>query len=147
MYRRREGRLEVFLVHPGGPLFAKKDSGFWSIPKGEYGEGEPPLDAARREFEEETGFRAEGRFLPLAPVRQKSGKLVTAWAMEGDADPAGMRSNSFSMEWPPGSGRLRAFPEVDRGEWFALAAARDKINPAQAGLLDELEKMLEGAQP
>jgi predicted NUDIX family NTP pyrophosphohydrolase len=142
LYRRREGRLEVFLIHPGGPLFAKKDAGFWSIPKGEYEEDEPPLEAARREFEEETGFRPEGEFLPLAPIRQKSGKLVTAWAVEGDADPAALHSNTFLLEWPPGSGARREFPEVDRGDWFSLPAAREKINPAQIPLLDELERQL-----
>jgi predicted NUDIX family NTP pyrophosphohydrolase len=142
LYRRREGRLEVFLIHPGGPLFAKKDAGFWSIPKGEYEEDEPPLEAARREFEEETGFRPEGECLPLAPIRQKSGKLVTAWAVEGDADPAALHSNTFLLEWPPGSGARREFPEVDRGDWFSLPAAREKINPAQIPLLDELERQL-----
>jgi predicted NUDIX family NTP pyrophosphohydrolase len=142
LYRRREGRLEVFLIHPGGPLFAKKDAGFWSIPKGEYEEDEPPLEAARREFEEETGFRPEGEFLPLAPIRQKSGKLVTAWAVEGDADPAALHSNTFLLEWPPSSGARREFPEVDRGDWFSLPAAREKINPAQIPLLDELERQL-----
>ena len=140
LYRRREGRLEVFLIHPGGPLFVKKDAGFWSIPKGEYESDEPPLEAARREFEEETGFRAEGQFLLLTPIRQKSGKLVTAWAVEGDADPAALRSNTFQLEWPPGSGVRREYPEVDRGDWFALPAARGKINAAQIPLLDELER-------
>ncbi len=142
LYRRPEGRLEVFLIHPGGPLFAKKDAGFWSIPKGEYELDEPPLEAARREFEEETGFRAEGEFLPLAPIRQKSGKLVTAWAVEGDADPAVLNSNTFRLEWPPGSGVLREYPEVDRGAWFSLPEARQKINAAQIPLLDELERSL-----
>ena len=142
LYRRREGRLEVFLIHPGGPLFARKDDGFWSIPKGEYEPDESPLEAARREFEEETGFGAEGRFLPLAPIRQKSGKLVTAWAVEGDADPAALRSNTFLLEWPPGSGVRREFPEVDRGGWFTPPAAREKINAAQIPLLDELERIL-----
>ncbi len=132
----------MFLVHPGGPLFANKDAGFWSIPKGEYEDDEPPLEAARREFEEETGFRPEGQFLPLTPVRQKSGKRVAAWAVEGDADSAAMRSNTFSLEWPPGSGRQQQFPEVDRGAWFTPAAARLKINSAQAAFLDQLERLL-----
>jgi predicted NUDIX family NTP pyrophosphohydrolase len=142
LYRRREGRLEVFLIHPGGPLFARKDEGFWSIPKGEYQPDEPPLEAARREFEEETGFRVEGAYLPLTPVRLKSGKLVTAWAVEGDVDAAALRSNLFRMEWPPGSGSTREFPEADRGAWFPLDQARAKIGPAQVALLDELERLV-----
>ena len=142
LYRRREGGLEVFLIHPGGPLFARKDEGFWSIPKGEYQPDEPPLDAARREFEEETGFRIEGAFLPLTPVRLKSGKLVTAWAVEGDVDAAALRSNLFRMEWPPGAGRTQEFPEADRGAWFPLDQARAKIGAAQVALLDELERLV-----
>ncbi|MBI1788941.1 MAG: NUDIX domain-containing protein [Acidobacteria bacterium] len=141
LYRRREGRLEVFLVHPGGPLFARKDAGFWSIPKGEYEDSEDPLQAALREFREETGFPVEGELHPLTPVVQKSGKRVAAWAVQGDCDPAQMRSNTFSMEWPPRSGRQREFPEVDRGEWFRLPAAREKINAAQAAWLEELLRL------
>lgn len=132
----------MFLIHPGGPLFARKDEGFWSIPKGEYQPDEPPLEAARREFEEETGFRVEGAYLPLTPVRLKSGKLVTAWAVEGDVDAAALRSNLFRMEWPPGSGSTREFPEADRGAWFPLDQARAKIGPAQVALLDELERLV-----
>jgi predicted NUDIX family NTP pyrophosphohydrolase len=138
LYRRREGALEVLLVHPGGPFWARKDAGAWSIPKGEIDATEEPLAAARREFTEETGFPAEGSFQPLTPVTQASGKIVHAWAVEGDVDPAGLRSNAFSIEWPPRSGRQQSFPEVDRAAWFPLDVARQKINPAQAALLDEL---------
>jgi predicted NUDIX family NTP pyrophosphohydrolase len=142
MYRRRDGALEVFLVHPGGPFWAKKDAGAWSIPKGEIDPTEEPLAAARREFTEETGFAAEGAFQPLAPITQAGGKVVQAWAFEGDADPAALRSNAFSIEWPPRSGRQTSFPEVDRAAWFPLDLARKKINPAQVDLLDELEASL-----
>jgi predicted NUDIX family NTP pyrophosphohydrolase len=139
MYRRRDSTLEVFLVHPGGPFWAKKDAGAWSIPKGEIDPAEDPLAAARREFAEETGLAVEGRFQPLAPVTQAGGKIVQAWAVEGDLDPTALQSNSFSVEWPPRSGRQATFPEVDRAAWFPLEIARQKINPAQAALLDELE--------
>ena len=138
MYRRREGAIEVLLVHPGGPFWARKDAGAWSIPKGEIDPTEDPLGAARREFAEEIGFPAEGRFQPLAPITQAGGKIVQAWAVEGDVDPAGLRSNTFSIEWPPRSGRQATFPEIDRAAWFLLEIARRKINPAQAALLDEL---------
>jgi predicted NUDIX family NTP pyrophosphohydrolase len=138
MYRRRAGTLEVFLVHPGGPFWARRDAGAWSIPKGEIDPTEEPLAAARREFAEETGFAAEGAFRPLAPVTQAGGKIVQAWAVEGDLDPSALQSNTFSIEWPPRSGRQRTFPEVDRAAWIALDVAREKINPAQAALLDEL---------
>jgi predicted NUDIX family NTP pyrophosphohydrolase len=144
MYRWREGRLEVFLVHPGGPFWAKKDSGAWSIPKGEFREDEDPLEAARREFAEETGFTAEGDFAPLAPITQAGGKVVHAWAVEGDCDPRKIKSNTFTMEWPPKSGQEQEFPEVDRAAWFDLDTARKKINKAQVGLLEELGKMLSG---
>jgi predicted NUDIX family NTP pyrophosphohydrolase len=139
MYRRRDSTLEVFLVHPGGPFWAKKDAGAWSVPKGEIDPAEDPLAAARREFAEETGLAVEGRFQPLAPVTQAGGKIVQAWAVEGDLDPTALQSNSFSIEWPPRSGRQATFPEVDRAAWFPLEIARQKINPAQAALLDELE--------
>jgi predicted NUDIX family NTP pyrophosphohydrolase len=141
MYRRRGGTLEVFLVHPGGPFWARKDAGAWSIPKGEIDPTEEPLAAAKREFTEETGFPAEGAFRPLAPITQAGGKMVQAWAVEGDLDPTALQSNSFSIEWPPRSGRQQAFPEIDRAAWFPLEIARRKINPAQAALLDELEAM------
>jgi predicted NUDIX family NTP pyrophosphohydrolase len=139
LYRRREGTLEVLLVHPGGPFWARKDAGAWSIPKGEIDPTEEPLVAARREFREETGLAVEGRFQPLAPITQAGGKVVQAWAVEGDLDPAALQSNTFSIEWPPRSGRQQAFPEVDRAAWFPVGVAREKINPAQAALLDELQ--------
>jgi predicted NUDIX family NTP pyrophosphohydrolase len=142
MYRRRGGVLEVLLVHPGGPFFAGKDEGAWSIPKGVVDEGEDPLTAARRELREETGVSAQGPFEPLTPIRQKSGKLVHAWAFEGDAEPGTFRSNTFEMEWPRGSGRTIEVPEVDRSEWFDLRTAAAKANPAQRALFDELERKL-----
>jgi len=138
LYRFHERTLEVLLVHPGGPFWAKKDLGAWSIPKGEIAEGEDPLEAARREFEEETGFRPGGMFRELTPVRQRSGKIVRAWAVVGDCDSAAIRSNTFSMEWPPRSGRQQEFPEVDRAGWFDLDTAREKILDGQRALLDEL---------
>ena len=140
---RRDGdSLEVFLVHPGGPFFRNKDEGVWSIPKGELNDGEAALDAARREFREETGFSPEGDFLPLSPVRQASGKVVQAWAIEGDFDPARLRSNTFEREWPPGSGRLQQFPEVDRAAWFRPGEAERRINSGQAPLIGELLALL-----
>jgi predicted NUDIX family NTP pyrophosphohydrolase len=142
LYRIRDGVPEVLLVHPGGPFFVKKDAGAWGIPKGLIDEGEDPLAAARREFEEETGFKAEGAVLPLAPVQQKGGKIVHAWAMEGDCDPEKIQSNTFMLEWPPRSGRQQEFPEVDRAGWFSVGEAKQWINPAQAGFLDELERAL-----
>jgi len=142
MFRRRGRRLEVFLVHPGGPLWAKKDTGAWSIPKGEYAEGADALETARREFEEETGMSPRGPLMFLAESRQPGGKLVKAWAMEGDCDPAKLRSNVFSMEWPPKSGKVREFPEVDCGDWFPMEAARAKLLKGQRGFLDELAKRL-----
>jgi predicted NUDIX family NTP pyrophosphohydrolase len=142
MYRRSARGLEVLLVHPGGPFWRNRDAGAWSIPKGEHDEAEDPLDAAKRELAEETGLRPEGTFLALDPVRQKSGKLVRAWAVEGDCDPRAIRSNTFSMEWPPRSGRTAEFPEVDRAEWFAIEEARRRILPAQSPLLDQLETLL-----
>lgn len=139
MYRRRE-RLEIFLVHPGGPVWAKKDA--WTIPKGEYEEGEEPLDAARREFQEETGFVARGPFLELGEIRQPNGKIVSAWAFEGDGDPAKLVSNTCMVEWPPRSGREIEIPEVDRGAWFTLEEARRRIFKGQGALLDRIEKLL-----
>jgi predicted NUDIX family NTP pyrophosphohydrolase len=139
LYRRGPGGLEVLLVHPGGPFWAKKDEGAWSIPKGLVDEGEDPLAAARREFAEETGIRLEGPFLPLGSIRQKAGKTVHAWACEGDADPARVTSNVMTTEWPKGSGRRLTFPEVDRCDWFDPPTARVKLNPAQAELIDRLE--------
>jgi predicted NUDIX family NTP pyrophosphohydrolase len=138
MYRRRGSALEVFLVHPGGPFFRNKDAGVWTIPKGEASEGEELLAVAIREFQEETGFTPQPPYLPLDPVRQKGGKLVHAWAFAGDCDPACIVSNSFNVEWPPRSGELQAFPEIDRAEFFDLETARLKINPAQVALLDQV---------
>jgi predicted NUDIX family NTP pyrophosphohydrolase len=140
MYRRR-GELEVFLVHPGGPFWAKKDAGAWSIPKGEYRPGDDPLAAARREFREETGFPVAGEFIPLTPIKQPSGKIIQAWAVEGDCDAEAIRSNTFTLEWPPRSGRQQEFPEVDRAAWFTLTAAREKIIKGQVGFLEELQKL------
>jgi predicted NUDIX family NTP pyrophosphohydrolase len=142
LYRRSGGELEVLLVHPGGPFWARKDEGAWSIPKGEFAAEEDPLEAARREFAEETGRHADGEFIELEPVRQPGGKLVLAWALEADLDPAGFQSNTFTMEWPPRSGRRQAFPEIDRAEWFAIDAARRKILRGQLPLLTQLAARL-----
>jgi predicted NUDIX family NTP pyrophosphohydrolase len=138
LYRQRPERLEVFLVHPGGPFWVRKDQGAWSIPKGEIATGEEPLAAARREFAEETGLLAEGDAIALTPIRQKGGKIVHAFALEGDADADAISSNRFVIEWPPRSGRQQEFPEVDRAGWFGLAEARQKLLESQHGLLDEL---------
>jgi len=137
MYRRVD-RLEVFLVHPGGPHFAKKDLGIWTIPKGEYLKGELPLDAAKREFHEETGFPVSEPFLYLDSITQKGGKIVTAWAFEGDCDPAKMISNLCEVEWPPRSGRTIEIPEADRGAWFSIDEAKERIKETQIPLLDRL---------
>jgi predicted NUDIX family NTP pyrophosphohydrolase len=147
LFRRTGGAVEVFLAHPGGPFWARRDAGAWSLPKGLLDEGEDPLAAARREFEEETSIRPAGPFLPLGSVRQKAGKTVHAWACEGDADPALVKSNDATVEWPRGSGRLLTFPEVDRCAWFDLPTAREKIIPAQAEFLDRLEVELAGGKP
>ena len=142
LYRATERGIEVFLAHPGGPFWAKKDAGAWTIPKGEVDAGEEPLAAAIREFAEETGTTPAGEFRALPPVRQAGGKAVLAWAIAGDLDAAAIRSNSFEMEWPPRSGKRRTFPEIDHAQWFALDEARTRINPAQAALLDALAEML-----
>ena len=142
LYRRNANALEVLLVHPGGPLWGKKDIGAWSIPKGKPNPGEELLAAAIREFNEETGLTATGEFITLPSVTQGSGKQVFAWALEGDCDPATLHSNSFTMEWPPRSGQMQSFPEVDRADWFGLPAAREKILPGQVPLLDALEQAL-----
>jgi predicted NUDIX family NTP pyrophosphohydrolase len=141
--RRKDNVLRVFLVHPGGPFFAKKDEGAWSVPKGELDKGEDALAAARREFEEEIGCGLEGTFVPLAPITQKNGKIVLTWAMEGECDADTIRSNTFALEWPPKSGRVLDFPEVDRAGWFTVDEAKTKINSAQTALLDELVNILE----
>jgi predicted NUDIX family NTP pyrophosphohydrolase len=139
LFRRRGGELEVLLAHPGGPLWAKRDAGAWSVPKGEIERGEDPLAVARREFEEETGQRAPGgELMPLGEIRQKSGKLVVAWAAEGDLDPSTAKSNTFPLEWPPGSGNWIDVPEVDRVEWFGIDEARKRLNPAQVPFVDRL---------
>jgi len=143
MFRKKNNELEVFLVHPGGPFWAAKDTGSWTVPKGEYVEGEEPLDAAKREFTEETGFTARGEFIDLGTVRQTSGKIVNAWAFEGDCNPDELRSNFCEIEWPPRSGKKMEIPEVDRGAWFTLAEARGKILKTQEGFLDVLAAKLD----
>ena len=142
MYRYRDRVLEVFLVHPGGPFWAKKDLGAWSLPKGEFNPAEDALAAARREFREETGFPAEGEVIPLTPLKQPSGKLIQAWAGAGDCDPGAVQSNTFTLEWPPRSGNTKDFPEIDRAGWFNLEEAKKKIIKGQAGFLEELEEIL-----
>jgi predicted NUDIX family NTP pyrophosphohydrolase len=142
LFRRGGAGLEVFLAHPGGPFWSHKDAGAWTIPKGVIEPGEEPLAAALREFEEETGVRPQGPFLPLGSIRQKAGKEIHAWAWEGDADPDRVTSNMVRTEWPRGSGRWLTFPEVDRCGWFDPETARDKINPAQADLIARLEAAL-----
>jgi len=142
LFRDLSGVLEVLLAHPGGPFWEKKDIGAWSIPKGEFENDEDPLAAARREFKEETGFEVDGVMTPLKPVRQPSGKLVFAWALERDLDLAGFKSNSFSMDWPPGSGKEREFPEIDRISWFSMEEARRKILKGQLSFLAQLLKIL-----
>lgn len=137
LYRKRDNHLEVFLVHPGGPFWATKDLGAWSIPKGEF-EDEEPLEAARREFLEETGFDVAGDFIALSPIRQKSGKKVFAWAIEADVDPSKLKSNTFDLEFPPKSGLIREFPEIDRAEWFAPDMAKRKIISYQVAFISEL---------
>jgi predicted NUDIX family NTP pyrophosphohydrolase len=146
VYRRTDGELEVLLVHPGGPFWAKKDDGAWSVPKGEYGPDEDPLKVALREFEEEIGAEPpdHATAVSIGELRQPSGKVVTAWAVEGDLDVSEVRSNTFEMEWPPRSGRTQEFPEVDRAGWFGLEEARRKLLRGQIGFLDRLEELLAG---
>jgi predicted NUDIX family NTP pyrophosphohydrolase len=143
MYRRRNARLEVFLVHPGGPFWAKKDLGAWSICKGEYAQEEAPLEAAIREFQEETGFPAQGEFLELGTVQQSGGKIVSAWAFEGDCEPSDLISNCCQVEWPPRSGRMIEIPEVDRGAWFSISEASERILKSQAPFLGRLSALVE----
>ncbi|MDQ2966616.1 MAG: NUDIX domain-containing protein [Chloroflexota bacterium] len=148
LYRRRGDSVEVLLAHPGGPLWAKRDAGVWSVPKGEIETGEKPFDVARREFHEETGHKPPaGECLSLGEIRQKSGKLVVAWACEGDLDPTTSESNTFPLEWPPGSGNWIDVPEIDRVEWFAPDEARRRLNPAQAEFVDRLLAMLADREP
>lgn len=142
LYRKKAGHRQVFLVHPGGPFWKNKDAGAWSVPKGEYEEGEDPLAAARREFEEETGIAVNGDFIPLKPVKQKSGKVIFAWALEKDVEANTIVSNTFPLEWPPRSGKFIEVPEVDKGGWFDLNEAAVKILPGQVPILEELRQLL-----
>jgi len=142
LYRHHCGELQVFLIHPGGPYGSHKDVGAWSIPKGEIEPDETPLQAAQREFQEETGLPVNGPFMALEPIRQRSGKVVIAWAAVGEFDPSQLNSNLFSMEWPPRSGKMQQFPEADRADWFPLAAARMKMIAGQDQLLDQLLQRL-----
>jgi predicted NUDIX family NTP pyrophosphohydrolase len=142
MFRFREGMLQVFLAHPGGPFFTRKDEGAWTIPKGEAEPGEDLLETAKREFEEETGIMPTGPFIPLSPVKQKGGKIVHAWAFENDWKEKDVVSNTFSMEWPPKSGRQAEFPEIDRAEFFDVREAKRKVKAAQDALIDELERVV-----
>jgi predicted NUDIX family NTP pyrophosphohydrolase len=147
LYRRANERLEVLLAHPGGPYWRRKDAGAWSIPKGECRDGEEPLAAALREFEEETGIKLEGELAPLGEVKQAGGKIVHAWTIERDCDPTQIHSNTFSLEWPPKSGKIQEFPEIDRFEWFPIAEARQKLVKAQTAFLDRLaERVKQGAR-
>jgi predicted NUDIX family NTP pyrophosphohydrolase len=141
LYRHLGRELQVFLVHPGGPFWRNKDLGSWSIPKGEFMNGEEAIQAAVREFKEETGATVGGNFIVLTPVKQKGGKVIYAWALEGNIDAATIISNTFDVEWPPGSGKKQSFPEVDKADWFSVEDARLKINGAQGMLLDELVKL------
>jgi len=146
LYRERSNQLEVLLVHFGGPFWARKDRGAWSIPKGEVEPNEEPLAAAQRELEEETGVIASGELRPLDPIRQAGGKMVFAWAMRGDVDPGSITSNTFTMEWPPNSGKQQEFPEVDRAQWFAVDVADEKIMTTQAGFIAQLRALLSRGQ-
>jgi predicted NUDIX family NTP pyrophosphohydrolase len=148
LYRFQAHALEVLLVHPGGPFWKNKDLGAWSIPKGEYQQGESALDVARREYEEETGYPlGDGELIPLGEIKQPGGKIITAWALEGDCQAETITSNFFSMEWPPKSGKMQDFPEVDKAEWFSLPDAKSKILPGQAGFLDRLADHLRHILP
>jgi predicted NUDIX family NTP pyrophosphohydrolase len=147
MFRRRGTGVEFFLVHPGGPYWKRKDLGAWSIPKGEYAGDEGALHAAKREFEEETGIAPRGEFSSLGEIKQPGGKIITAWAFEGDCEPSEISSNTFSIEWPPKSGKQQEFPEVDRADWFALKAARLKILKGQVGFLDRIIARFDLPQP
>jgi len=142
VYRRRAATIEVFLVHPGGPYWVGKDAGVWSIPKGEFAPGDDPLAAAKREFREETGQTVTGEFKPLQPVRQRGGKTVYAWQIEADVDASTIRSNTFSLEWPPRSGKFRDFPEIEQAAWFTIDAAAEKIISGQRAWLEELKSSL-----
>ena len=145
LYRLGRSTLEVFLVHPGGPFWRNKDAGAWSIPKGEFDEDENPLKAAKREFQEETGCSVEGEFIELAPLQQPGGKVVYAWAVEGECQAESIKSNTFSLEWPPRSGKRQEFPEVDKARWFTLEVAKQKVLPGQVGFLHELQRRISAA--
>ena len=140
LYRKRNSHMEMFLVHPGGPFWRNKDAGAWTIPKGEFDDEEGALAAAQREFKEEVGVSISGDFIPLTPVKQKSGKIIYAWALEKDIDILEIKSNSFEIEWPPKSKQLKQFPEIDKGEWFSEKNAFEKIIPAQAAFIEEILK-------
>lgn len=142
LYRFNNEETEIFLVHPGGPFWAKKDFGAWSIPKGEFEEGENPLYAAKREMEEETGIKVSGEFIELTPVKQNSGKLIYAWAVEGNFNAAEIKSNTFEIEWPPKSGMKKSFPEVDKAAWFNIDEAKKKISEGQLPLINEIKTKL-----
>jgi len=142
LYRMQSGQLEVLLVHPGGPFWSKKDEGAWFVPKGELNVGEEPLAGAKREFEEETGLKPEGEFLALGNVKQKSGKTIVAWAFEGDCDPSSIKSNTFTIEWPPKSGRQQEFPEIDRAGFFTVPQAKAKMHPVEYPLVLRLHELL-----
>jgi predicted NUDIX family NTP pyrophosphohydrolase len=144
LYRHRDGVVEVLLAHPGGPFWKNKDAGAWSIPKGEFADDEDPLEAAKREFQEEIGSTIDGEFRPLTTIQQRGGKVVTAWLVEAELDPASVKSNTFTMEWPRGSGRMQAFPEVDQVDWFTFEAAREKVLESQRPLIDEARMLLTG---
>lgn len=145
LYRFQKNGVEVFLVHPGGPFWANKDEGSWSVPKGEYNDDEDALKAAQREFQEETGLSIQGNFIELGEVRQPSGKRVRVWALENDQEVENIRSNTFQLEWPPKSGKMQEFPEVDRGGWFSIPEARQKILKGQISFLDKLEEKIKTA--
>lgn len=145
LYRISDGQLEVFLIHPGGPFFRNKDKGWWTVPKGELQDDEDTFDAALREFKEETGYLPHGDFKALRPVVQKGGKVVHGWAVSGELDPEAVTSNTFAIEWPPKSGKMVDFPEVDKARWFTLAEAREFMNERQCGFLDELSILLESS--
>lgn len=147
LYKRQGGEINVLLAHPGGPFWAKKDKGAWTLPKGLVEAGETPLDAAIREFKEETGFPVAGEFVTLGAVVQRGGKHVEAWAVEGDCDPGALKPFTFEMEWPPRSGRMAKFPEIDRVAWFDLAEAAERILPSQRPFIERLAALLAGGPP
>jgi predicted NUDIX family NTP pyrophosphohydrolase len=142
LFRKQSSSIEILLVHPGGPFFAKKDEGSWTIPKGELIDDEEPLSAAIREFEEETGYKPAGDFIELPAIKQKGGKIVQCWAVTGDLDPATITSNTFEMEWPPRSGKKKSFPEIDKAAWFSIDTARQKINERQIDFIDKLLEII-----